>query len=168
VALYCKKVFIDPHPKGLLPEWLRFMSGVIDSADLPLNISRETMQDSQLVQKLNRVVTKRFLKFLDKQAKSDAEKYLEFFKEFSRFLKEGICTDHDHKEELAKLLRFESSLLNAGEMTSLDEYLTRMKDGQKDVYYLVGPSRKSIEEGPYPGSLQGARARSHLPLRSHR
>jgi len=149
VALYCKKVLIDPHPKGLLPEWLRFMSGVIDSADLPLNISRETMQDSQLVQKLNRVVTKRFLKFLDKQAKSDGEKYLEFFKEFSRFLKEGICTDQDHKEDLAKLLRFESSLLNAGEMTSLDEYITRMKDGQKDVYYMVGPSRKSIEEGPY-------------------
>jgi molecular chaperone HtpG len=149
VALYCKKVLIDPHPKGLLPEWLRFLSGVIDSADLPLNISRESMQDSQLVQKLNRVVTKRFLKFLDKEAKSDADKYLGFFKEFSRFLKEGICTDHDHREELAKLLRFESSLTNPGELTSLDDYLTRMKDGQKEIYYLVGSSRKSIEAGPY-------------------
>jgi molecular chaperone HtpG len=154
VALYCKKVLIDPHPKGLLPEWLRFLCGVIDSADLPLNISRESMQDSQLIQKLNRVVTKRFLKFLDKQAKSDSEKYLEFFKEFSRFLKEGICTDQDHKADLAKLLRFESSLSNAGEMTSLDEYITRMKDGQKEIYYLVGPSRKSIEAGPFLEAFQ--------------
>jgi hypothetical protein len=154
VALYCKKVLIDPHPKGLLPEWLRFLCGVIDSADLPLNISRESMQDSLLIQKLNRVVTKRFLKFLDKQAKSDGDKYLEFFKEFSRFLKEGICTDQDHKADLAKLLRFESSLSNAGEMTSLDEYITRMKDGQKEIYYLVGPSRKSIEAGPFLEAFQ--------------
>jgi molecular chaperone HtpG len=149
VALYCKKVLIDPNPKGLLPEWLRFLSGVIDSADLPLNISRESMQDSQLVQKLNRVVTNRFLSFLHKRATADSGKYLEFFKDFSRFLKEGICTDSEHKEALAKLLRFESSLTNAGEFTGLDAYLTRMKEGQEEIYYLVGPNRKSIESGPY-------------------
>ena len=94
VALYCRRVLIDQHPKSLLPDWLRFLRGVIDSDDLPLNISRETMQDSALVQKLGDVITKRFLKFLDSEAKDDAEKYREFYLQFSRFIKEGTITDH--------------------------------------------------------------------------
>ncbi|MFT5469393.1 MAG: TNF receptor-associated protein 1 [Verrucomicrobiales bacterium] len=149
VALYCKNILIDPNPKGLLPEWLRFVKGVIDSADLPLNISRESMQDSALVQKLNTVVTKRFIKFLDKEAKKDSEKYLEFYKEFSRFIKEGIAVDHDNRELLAKLLRFESSMTEAGEVTSLDEYGARAKEGQEKIYYLIGPDRATIEAGPF-------------------
>ena len=156
VALYCKKVLIDPHPRGLLPEWLRFLVGVVDSADLPLNISRESMQDTQLVRKLNQVVTKRFLKFLEKEAKSEPENYLAFFREFSRFIKEGICTDFDHKDQLAKLLRFESSMTGPGEFTSLAEYLDRAREEQKQVYYLVGPSRSAIEAGPF---LEGFKAR---------
>jgi len=149
VALYCKKILIDASPKGLLPEWLRFIRGVIDSADLPLNISRESMQDSALVHKINRVVTGRFLKFLEGEAKDDQEKYMEFFGEFSRFIKEGIVTDHEHRDALAKLLRFESSLTDPGKITSLDDYLTRAKDGQDKIYYLIGPDRKSVESGPY-------------------
>ncbi|MEM1293998.1 MAG: molecular chaperone HtpG [Verrucomicrobiota bacterium] len=149
VALYCKKVLIDPNPKSLLPEWLRFLGGVIDSADLPLNISRESMQDSALVQKLNRVVTKRFLRDLGKEAQSDSDKYLEFYKEFRRYIKEGIATDPDHQDSLAKLLRFESSMTDAGEFTSLADYLTRAKDGQDKIYYLVGNDREAIEQGPY-------------------
>jgi TNF receptor-associated protein 1 len=149
VALYCRRVLIDAHPKGLLPEWLRFLRGVIDSDDLPLNISRETMQDSALVQKLGDVITKRFLKFLDSEAKSDPDKYREFYSQFSRFVKEGIVTDQKHREALAKLLRFESSMTDAGTLTSLDEYLTRQKDGQDVIYFLQAPSRSAIENGPY-------------------
>ncbi len=156
VGLYCKKVLIDAHPKALLPDWLRFLSGVIDSADLPLNISRESMQDSALVQKLNRVVTKRFLRDLGKEAQADNEKYLEFYGEFRRYIKEGIATDMEHQETLAKLLRFESSMTEPGEFTSLEEYLTRAKDGQEKIYYLIGTDRESIEHGPY---LEGFKAR---------
>lgn len=149
VSLYCKNVLIDDKPEGLLPEWLRFLRGVIDSADLPLNISRESMQDSALVQKLNRVVTKRFLKFLDGEARKEPEAYADFYQKFSRFLKEGIATDHESKESIAKLLRFESSMTEAGELTSLDDYLTRAKDDQEAIYYLIGDSRAAIEAGPY-------------------
>ncbi|MEM9018417.1 MAG: molecular chaperone HtpG, partial [Verrucomicrobiota bacterium] len=154
VSLYCKNVLIDDKPEGLLPEWLRFLRGVIDSADIPLNISRESMQDSSLVRKLNRVVTKRFLKFLDGEAKDDLEKYKEFYAKFGRFLKEGIVVDFDHRDALAKLLRFESSMTEKGEQTSFEEYLTRAKDDQEKIYYLVGSDRASIEAGPYLEALK--------------
>jgi TNF receptor-associated protein 1 len=157
VALYCRKVLIDARPKDLLPEWLRFLKGVVDSEDLPLNISRETMQDRSLVEKLNRVITKRFLKFLEEEAKNRPESYAEFYKEFGVFLKEGAALDFTHKEALTKLLRFESSLTDKGKTTSLADYVSRMGADQKEIYYLVGPSRESIEAGPY---LEGFRARN--------
>ena len=156
VALYCRKVLIDPHPEGLLPEWLRFLRGVIDSEDLPLNISRESMQDSALVRKLNEVLTKRFLKFLGKQADENPEDYREFHDRFSRFLKEGIVASPVHQELLAGLLRFGSSMTEEGELTSLDSYVDRMKEGQEEIYYLVGPGREAIEKGPF---FEGFRAR---------
>ena len=149
VALYCRRVLIDPKPRGLLPEWLRFVKGVIDSDDLPLNISRESMQDSALVQKLGDVLTKRMIKMLEAESKNEPEKYHDFYKAFSRFLKEGVAVDDKHRESLAKLLRFESSMTEAGVLTGFDEYLSRTKDGQKDIYYLVAPSRSAIEAGPY-------------------
>ena len=149
VSLYCRKVLIDAKPKNLLPEWLRFLKGVIDSEDLPLNISRESMQDSALIQKLNKLITKRFLKFLEKQAKDDAEQYEEFFAKFSRFLKEGIATSFEHQEQLANLLRFESTMTDSGKLTSFAEYIDRAKDDQEAIYYLVGNSREVIENGPY-------------------
>ena len=149
VALYCKKVLIDPEPKGLLPEWLRFLKGVIDSADLPLNISRETMQDSALVQKLNRLITKRFIKFLEGQAKTEEEAYAEFYERFSRFIKEGVAMDFTHKDQLTKLLRFDSSMAEDGKLTGLDDYLARAKDGQEEIYYLLAPNRDAVESGPY-------------------
>lgn len=149
VSLYCRKVMIDSKPKNLLPDWLRFLKGVIDSEDLPLNISRESMQDSALIQKLNKLITKRFLKFLEKQAKDDAEKYEEFFAKFSRFLKEGIATSFEHQEALSNLLRFESTMTEAGKVTSFGEYLDRAKDDQNEIYYIVGASREVIENGPY-------------------
>lgn len=149
VSLYCRKVLIDAKPKNLLPEWLRFLKGVIDSEDLPLNISRESMQDSALIQKLNKLITKRFLKFLEKQAKDDSEKYEEFFAKFSRFLKEGIATSFEHQESLATLLRFESTMTDSGKLTSFAEYIDRAKEDQKEIYFIVGASRDVIENGPY-------------------
>lgn len=149
VALYCKKVLIDPEPKGLLPEWLRFVKGVVDSADLPLNISRETMQDSALVQKLNSVISKRIIKMFEKEANADPEKYRNFYKKFERFFKEGIATDFANKDALAKLLRFETSMTEAGELCGLKDYVGRMKDGQEKIYFLIGQNRDQIESGPY-------------------
>jgi TNF receptor-associated protein 1 len=157
VALYCRKVLIDAKPKDLLPEWLRFLKGVVDSEDLPLNISRETMQDRSLVEKLNRVITKRFLKFLEEESRDRPEAYAEFYREFGVFLKEGAALDFSHKDALTKLLRFESSLTDKGKTTSLADYVTRMGAEQKEIYYLVGPNRDSIEAGPY---LEGFKARN--------
>lgn len=154
VALYCRKVLIDPHPDGLLPEWLRFLRGVIDSEDLPLNISRESMQDSALVRKLGTVITKRFLKHLEKEAKGDPAAYGEFFERFGRFIREGVVSAHEHQEALAALLRFESSMTDAGTLTSLDEYLARGKDAQEEIYYLVGPSRRVLEKSPHFEAFQ--------------
>ena len=149
VSLYCRKVLIDNEPKNLLPDWLRFLRGVVDSADLPLNISRESMQDSALIQKLNKVITKRFLKTLEEKAKKEPEVYNSFWGSFGIFLKEGVTTDFTHRDQLLKLLRYESSYTEAGSNTSLSDYLSRAPEGQKEIFYLSGPSRKAIETGPY-------------------
>jgi TNF receptor-associated protein 1 len=149
VSLYSKKVLIDADPKGLLPDWMRFMKGVVDSADLPLNISRETMQDSALVRKLGAVISKRVIKMFEKEAEADPEKYRGFYRKFDRFFKEGIATDYANREALAKLLRFESSLTEAGAVCGLTDYVSRAKEGQESIYYLVGPSREQVESSPY-------------------
>ena len=156
VALYCRKVMIDAHPKELLPEWLRFLKGVVDSEDLPLNISRETMQDSALVGKLNTVITKRFLKFLEEEAQKDSESWQKFYEQFAIFLKEGAAMDFAHKEQITRLLRFESSVGEKGKMTSFADYVSRMGSEQKEIYYIVGANRESIENGPY---MEGFKAR---------
>lgn len=149
VALHCRKVLIDPEPKKLFPEWLRFLKGVVDSADLPLNISRESMQDSALVAKISQVLTKRLIKHLADIAKKDEEKYGKIWKTLGGFLKEGVASDFAHREGLANLLRYESSMTEAGKTTGLQGYIDRMKDGQKDIYFISGPNRKAIESGPY-------------------
>ena len=149
VNLYCQKVLIEQHSENILPEWLRFLKGVVDSEDLPLNISRQALQDSALVAKLKQVLTRRFLKFLDEMAKEDAEKFNEFFGEFGIYLKEGATMDYAFREEIAKLLRFESSKSEPGRVISLSEYVERMAEGQKEIYYINSPSRTAAESGPY-------------------
>ncbi len=149
VNLYCRKVLIQAKAKGLFPEWLRFLKGVVDSEDLPLNISRETMQDTSLLQKLNKVLTSRFLKYLDEQSEKEADAYEKFYAEYQRFLKEGVVTDFIHKEALGKLLRFESSSLEPGKHTSLVDYVKRMSGEQKDIYCLLAPNRAAAEASPY-------------------
>lgn len=149
VNLYCRKILIQQQAEGILPKWLRFVKGVVDSEELPLNISRETMQDNALVNKLRKIITGRFLKFLHEQSTSQPEKYKEFWNKFGIFLKEGLTTDDEHRKELLKLLRFESSKGKPGELVSLEDYLKRMPEKQKAIYYLNGPSREAIEVSPY-------------------
>ncbi len=149
VNLYCRKILIQAKAKGLFPEWLRFLKGVVDSEDLPLNISRETMQDTSLMQKLNKVLTSRFLKFLDEQAEKEAAAYEKFYTEYQRFLKEGVVTDFTHKDVLGKLLRFESSTLDKGKLTSLADYVKRMPSEQKEIYCLLTANRAAAEASPY-------------------
>ena len=149
VSLYCRKVLIDAQPKGLLPEWLRFLKGVVDSADLPLNISRESMQDSALLQKINRVVTKRFLKHLEELTKKNASGYQSLWKTFGVYLKEGVVSDFVHKDQISKLLRYESSIGEKGALFSLEQYVARMKSDQREIYFLLGKNREAIEAGPY-------------------
>ena len=149
VHLYCRKVLIDPEPKELLPEWMRFVKGVVDSEDLPLNISRESMQDSALMAKLKKVLSKRFIKMLTEKAKKDAEEYDGFFAQFGRFIKEGVASDFDNKEALGKLLRFESSVTDAGKTTSLADYVSRMPEEQTEIYYITAPNREAAEASPY-------------------
>ncbi|MCL1981123.1 MAG: molecular chaperone HtpG [Proteobacteria bacterium] len=149
VNLYCQKVLIDQHSESILPEWLRFLKGVVDSEDLPLNISRQSLQDNALVIKLRKVLTKRVIKFFIEEAGREVDTYGEFWKTFGIFIKEGVTSDFEHRTELAKLLRFESSESSPGSMISLDEYVGRMKKGQDKIYYINGPSRAAVEHGPY-------------------
>lgn len=155
VNLYCKKVLIQHQAKDILPEWLRFVRGAVDSEELPLNISRETMQDSALMAKLRKVITGRFLKFLNEQAKSEPEKYKEFWTNFGMFIKEGAATDFTHRKELVKLLRFSSSWAEEGQLVSLKDYLERMQEEQKEIYFINGPTKEAIEASPYLEAFRG-------------
>lgn len=149
VNLYCRRILIEARAKELFPEWLRFLRGVVDSEDLPLNISRESMQDTALLQKLNQVLTGRFLKHLEEQAEKNPDTYNRFYEQYARFLKEGVATDFAHRESLARLLRFESSKLEAGRHTSLADYVRRMAPEQKEIYHLSAPSREAAGTSPY-------------------
>ncbi|MHB8155988.1 MAG: molecular chaperone HtpG [Desulfocucumaceae bacterium] len=149
VNLYSRKVLIQPNSREILPEYMRFVKGVVDSEDLPLNISRETVQNTRLIKKMSKFLTRRVISFLEEEASKDKDKYLDFWGKFSMFIKEGCISDPDNRVHLARLLRFESSKADPGAMVSLADYVSRMKDEQKSVYYINGPSRESIEAGPY-------------------
>ena len=155
-ACTAEKVLIDEDPKNLLPEWLRFLRGVVDSSDLPLNISRESMQDSSLVQKLNKLLTKRYLKQLEEKASKEPEAYNTFWTNLASFSK-GVTADFTHREALLKLLRYESSYTKDGEQTSLSDYLSRAHEGQKEIYFLFGANRNAVEKSPY---LEAFRSRN--------
>ncbi|KAB2660334.1 MAG: molecular chaperone HtpG [Verrucomicrobia bacterium] len=149
VNLHCRKVLIEPKAKGLFPDWLRFLKGVVDSEDLPLNVSRERMQDSELLKKLNRALTNRFLKFLAEEAEKNPDTYARFFAEYQRFIKEGVLSDPDHRDALAKLLSFESSATEPGKHTSLAEYAKRMPADQTEICFLLATNRETALGSPY-------------------
>ncbi|XP_039905928.1 heat shock protein 75 kDa, mitochondrial [Simochromis diagramma] len=151
VALYSRKVLIQTKATDILPKWLRFLRGVVDSEDIPLNLSRELLQESALIRKLRDVLQQRVIRFLLDQSKKEPEKYSKFFEDYGLFMREGIVTtqEQDVKEDIAKLLRFESSALPAGQQTNLMEYASRMKAGTRNIYYLCAPNRHLAEHSPY-------------------
>lgn len=149
VRIYSRRVMIREKSDELLPPWLRFLRGVVDSDEIPLNISRETMQDSALMRKLGRIITGRFLSYLDDLSRKDPDLYLEFYRKFGIFLKEGLASDAEHQEKLLKLLRFETSGKEAGQFVSLDEYLESAGEDAGEIYYLSGSGREALEKSPY-------------------
>ncbi len=146
--LYSNKVFIQDDCKELLPEYLRFLRGVVDSEDLPLNVSREVTQSSPAMTKINNILTKRTLKFLEDLAKKDKNKYEKFYKNFGPIFKTGVNSDFTNKDKIVELLRFETTKTEKEELTSLQEYVSRMAEEQTEIYYLSGEHREAIERNP--------------------
>ena len=150
LKLYVQRVFIMDDAEQFMPNYLRFMRGLIDSNDLPLNVSREILQDNKITAALRKALTKRSLQMLEKLAKDDAEKYLQFWKEFGLVLKEGPAEDFANKETIAKLLRFASTHNDGSEQTvSLEDYISRMKEGQKAIYYITADSYVAAKNSPH-------------------
>ena len=147
--LYVQRVFISNEFDNLLPGYLRFVKGVVDSSDLPLNVSREILQENPLLDKIRTNLVNRILKTLNLMKEKDYEKFKLFHEEFSSVLKEGLQSDWTNKEKIADLLLFESSSKDAGEKISLSDYVENMDDSQNEIFYLAGESRSQIENSPY-------------------
>ncbi|MDH4050004.1 MAG: molecular chaperone HtpG [Rubrivivax sp.] len=146
VKLYVKRVFIMDDAEALMPVYLRFVKGVIDSADLPLNVSRELLQESRDVKAIREGCTKRVLSMLEDVAENQKDKYADFWGEFGAVLKEGIGEDHQNQERLAKLLRFASTQVDSG--VSFADYVGRMKEGQDAIYYITADSLAAAKGSP--------------------
>ncbi|MCW1832691.1 molecular chaperone HtpG [Pantoea ananatis] len=150
LKLYVQRVFIMDDAEQFMPNYLRFVRGLIDSNDLPLNVSREILQDSRVTQSLRGALTKRVLQMLEKLAKDDSEKYQTFWKEFGLVMKEGPAEDHANKEVIAKLLRFASTQSEgAAQTVSLEEYVSRMVEGQEKIYYITADSYAAANSSPH-------------------
>jgi molecular chaperone HtpG len=148
IKLYSRKILIQEESKDLLPNHFRFAEGVIDSEDLPLNVSRETVQSSPVMQRIRKTLTSRMHKELQDLAEKDAAKYAEFWKEFGVFIKEGIATDYEHRDELLKLLRFHTTH-SGEELTTLADYKSRIVEGQQEIYYLLAADLEAARHSPH-------------------
>jgi molecular chaperone HtpG len=148
LQLYSNRIFIQDDCKELLPDYLRFLRGVIDTEDLPLNISREVTQSNPLIAKMRNVITGKVLLLLEDWAKNDNEKYEIFYKNWGSLLKTGLNTDFTNKEKLTELVRYETSALEKGKTKSLKEYVQTMQPEQKEIYYIMGDNRELIERNP--------------------
>ncbi len=148
--LYAKKVLIQHNCKDLVPDYLRFVRGVIDSEDITLNVSRETVQDNAVLRRISRHIVKKLLEHMADILAGRRDDYIKFYKEFGRILKEGVATDYDNRQRLAKLLLFNSSSSkDREELITLNEYMDRMQDGQEAIYYLVGSDRSVLDVSPH-------------------
>jgi molecular chaperone HtpG len=159
VRLYVKRVLVMDNCEEIVPEWLRFVVGVIDSDDLPLNVSREILQQSSAVRTIRKQVVKHVLDAIDSVAAERPEDYATLWKAFGPLLKQGVATDFEYRDRLAKLLRYETTA-GAG-LVSLADYVKRMKEGQGPIYFAIGESRKAIESAPH---LEGLRKRGYEVL----
>jgi molecular chaperone HtpG len=152
VKLFVKRVFIMDNCDALVPLWLRFVRGLIDSDDLPLNVSRETLQDSAVVRAIKKQVARKTLDRLDELAKDSPEDYATFWSQFGKVVKEGLHLDYEYRERLGNLVRFESS--HGDGITSLAEYVGRMKEGQEGIYYSIGETRQAAARSPHLEALR--------------
>lgn len=148
LRLYAKGVLIMERCESLVPHYLRFIKGVVDSADLPLNISRQMLQQDRHITQVRKWITKKVLDEMTRLYSSDNEKYLSFWKEFGRALKEGVSSDWENKDKVVSLLLFESSH-DPEKLTTLQDYVARMKEDQNEIFYLTGESRKVVENSPH-------------------
>lgn len=150
LKLYVQRVFIMDDAEQFMPTYLRFVKGVLDSNDLPLNVSREILQDNKITAQLRKACTKRVLSMLDKMAKDDADKYQKFWGEFGNVLKEGPAEDWANREDIAKLLRFASTHNDSNAQTvSLTDYVSRMKEGQNKIYFIIADSYAAAKNSPH-------------------
>ncbi len=150
LKLYIQRTFIMDDAEQFLPTYLRFIKGVVDSNDLPLNVSREILQKDATTDSMRNALTKRVLDMLEKMAKNEQDKYTEFWKEFGNVLKEGPAEDYSNREKVAKLLRFSSSFDDKEEqLHSLDDYVARMKEGQDKIYYVAAENFATAKNSPY-------------------
>ena len=150
LKLYVQRVFIMDDAEQFMPTYLRFVKGLLDSNDLPLNVSREILQDNKITQAIRQGCTKRVLQMLERMAKNDSEKYQGFWAEFGNVLKEGPAEDHANKEKIAGLMRFASTDGDSDAQTvSLADYVSRMKDGQDKIYYITADSYKAAKSSPH-------------------
>ncbi|TDI69252.1 MAG: molecular chaperone HtpG [Bacteroidetes bacterium] len=146
--LYSSNIFIQDDCKSLLPDYLRFIRGVVDTEDLPLNVSREVTQNSPVMVKLQQIITGKVLGMLTEWALDDSEKYDSFFREFGTLFKTGLGSDFTNRDEIIELLRYETTATDAGKTASLSEYVDRMQTGQKEIFFLLGSDRTSSENSP--------------------
>jgi molecular chaperone HtpG len=152
VHLFVKRVFILEDCDELIPPWLRFIRGVVDSEDLPLNVSRELLQDSSVVRTIRKQVIKKTLDRIEELAQNEPASYATFWEQFGAVLKEGIATDGEYRDRIAELARFAST--KGPELTSLADYVARMPEGQKDIYFAIGDSKEAVASSPYLEALR--------------
>jgi molecular chaperone HtpG len=148
LKLYSRKVLIQEYSKDLLPEYLQFVQGVVDSEDLPLNVSRESVQSNKVMAQLKKLVTNKVVDVLSQMAKEKAEDYRRFWEAFGQFIKQGVAMEQVEPESLYPLLRFRTNTLT-GEWSSLDDYVQRMPEGQPAIYYLMGDDERSVVYSPH-------------------
>jgi molecular chaperone HtpG len=149
LQLYVNRVFITDACEHLLPMYLRFVKGVVDSSDLPLNVSREMLQDNPMVRKIQSSLVKRILKELSDLKTKDYDKYSTFFKEFGATLKEGVTRDFENREKIADLILFQSTRTESGKYLSLGDYVEQMSEEQENIYYLCGENADTMRHSPY-------------------
>jgi len=148
IHIYTNRVFIQDNAEHLLPDYLKFVKGVLDTEDLPLNVSRELTQNTPRISKISSILTKKILTWLEELSKEKSEDYINFFKNFGPMFKLGVNSDFENKTKIMSLLRYESTTTNKGEFTSFDEYISRMIENQNDILYITGESKEALEKNP--------------------